>query len=113
MGDATPALDADTRAFIARERAELTGDFCRGCGYCMPCTVGITINQCARMSLMLRRAPSKAWLSERWQAEMAKIDDCIDCGACMTRCPYELPIPSLLRANLADYRAVLAGEAQA
>lgn len=113
MGDATPALDADTRAFIARERAELTGDFCRGCGYCMPCTVGITINQCARMSLMLRRAPSKAWLSERWQAEMAKIDDCIDCGACMTRCPYELPIPSLLRANLADYRAVLAGKAQA
>ena len=113
MGDATPALDADTRAFIARERAELTGDFCRGCGYCMPCTVGITINQCARMSLMLRRAPSKAWLSERWQAEMAKIDNCIDCGACMTRCPYELPIPSLLRANLADYRAVLAGKAQA
>ncbi len=113
MGDATLALDADTRAFIARERAELTGDFCRGCGYCMPCTVGITINQCARMSLMLRRAPSKAWLSERWQAEMAKIDDCIDCGACMTRCPYELPIPSLLRANLTDYRAVLAGKAQA
>ena len=57
MGDATPALDEETRAFIASERAELTGDFCRGCGYCMPCPMGITINQCARMSLMLRRAP--------------------------------------------------------
>jgi predicted aldo/keto reductase-like oxidoreductase len=113
MGDATPTLDADTRAFIERERAELTGDFCRGCGYCMPCAVGIAINQCARMSLMLRRAPSKTWLSEHWQTEMAKIDDCVDCGVCMTRCPYELQIPSLLRANLADYREVLAGEARA
>jgi predicted aldo/keto reductase-like oxidoreductase len=110
MGDNAPVLDEEMRAFIASERDELTGDFCRGCGYCMPCTVGITINQCARMSLMLRRAPSNAWLSEHWQAEMAKIDECIECGECMKRCPYELPIPSLLRANLADYRAVLAGK---
>ncbi len=110
MGDATPALDEETRAFIASERAELTGDFCRGCGYCMPCPMGITINQCARMSLMLRRAPSAAWLDDHWQAEMAKIDTCVECGLCMTRCPYELKIPQLLKANLADYRSVLAGE---
>lgn len=108
--DEEPVMTEKLRAVIEKDRAELSGNFCRGCGYCAPCTVGITINQCARMSLMLRRAPSKAWLTDFWQAEMAKIDDCVDCGACMSRCPYELKIPELLRRNLVDYREVLAGK---
>ena len=53
------------------------------------------------------RAPSDNWLSPHWQAEMAKIDQCVDCGACMTRCPYELNIPQLLRKNWADYQDIL------
>ena len=76
----------------------------------MPCPQGITINQCARMSLMLRRAPSQGWLSEHWQQEMAKIEGCTNCGRCRRHCPYELNIPELLKANLADYRSVHAGE---
>ena len=68
----TPALTEETAAFIEKEKQELTGDFCRGCGYCMPCPAGIMINQCARMSLMLRRAPSSAWLTPEMQAEMKK-----------------------------------------
>ena len=55
----------EMKTFIEKDRQELLGDFCRGCGYCMPCTVDITINQCARMSQMIRRAPSAAWLSEK------------------------------------------------
>jgi len=104
-----PELTPELAAFIEADRKSLAGEFCRGCGYCMPCTVGITINQCARISQMLRRAPSAAWLNEHWQAEMAKIDDCVDCGLCMSRCPYGLEIPRLLRKNLADYRNILNG----
>ena len=99
----------ELRAFIEQDRKELLGDFCRGCGYCMPCTVGIQINQCARISQMVRRAPSADWLNDYWQAEMAKIDNCVDCGICKTRCPYELDTPNLLRKNLEDYRNILAG----
>lgn len=108
--DETPVLDDELREVIESDRRELLGEFCRGCGYCMPCSVGIVINQCARISQMIRRAPSEGWLSEKWQNEMKKIDDCIECGVCMTRCPYELNIPELLRKNLADYRNVLAGK---
>ena len=108
--DETPVLDEELKAFIAAERSALMGSFCRGCGYCMPCTVGIVINQCNRMSLMIRRAPSEAWLNGYWQGEMAKIDACIDCRQCVSKCPYELDIPNLLRKNLEDYRNVLAGK---
>ena len=107
--DQTPVMNAFIQSFIDKEKQDLQGEFCRGCGYCMPCTSNIIINQCNRMSLMLRRAPSQIWLNDYWQEEMARIDDCIDCGICMTKCPYELKIPDLLRKNLEDYREVLAG----
>ena len=89
---------------------KLAGEFCRGCGYCLPCPMGIEINNCARMSLMVRRAPSASWLSESWQEKMAKIETCINCRQCTKRCPYELDTPELLRKNLADYKRILAGE---
>ncbi len=100
----------EIRVFIEKERTELLGDFCRGCGYCAPCTVGIPINNCARMSQLIRRAPSEEFLGEFWRGEMMKIEQCIDCGACKKRCPYELDIPTLLRKNLADYKEILAGK---
>lgn len=106
----TPTLTAELAGFIAKEREELTGDFCRGCGYCMPCPAGIQINTCARMSLMLRRAPSQAWLTEEMQAEMKKIEGCLSCGKCKSKCPYELNTPELLKKNYEDYKKVLAGE---
>lgn len=102
-----PVLTKDIEEIIQHDRKELAGQFCRGCGYCMPCPQGIIINQCARMSLMLRRAPAENWLLEKWQAEMNKIKDCIHCGKCMTHCPYGLNTPELLQKNYEDYQTFL------
>jgi len=102
-------LDEETSAFIEEDKKALQGDFCRGCGYCMPCTAGIQINQCARMSQLIRRAPSENFKGEFWQKEMAKIEDCVDCGLCKTKCPYGLDTPNLLRKNLTDYKNIISG----
>ena len=92
----TPSITPEIQEFFDQERAELQGEFCRGCGYCLPCAADIPINNCARMSLMIRRAPSSAWLSE--------------CEACKDRCPYGLDVPNLLRKNYEDYQRILSGE---
>ena len=108
--DNAPVMDAEIKAFIEKEKKELDGDFCRGCGYCMPCPAGILINNCARMSLMVRRAPSDRWLNETWQENMKKIEGCLHCNKCMKKCPYQLNTPELLQKNYEDYKKILAGE---
>lgn len=105
--DDPPRMTDALEAFIEAERVSLAGDFCRSCGYCMPCPAGIEINQCARMSLLLRRSPAANWLTPAWQEKMEKIEDCLHCGQCMQRCPYGLQTPDLLRRNLEDYRTFL------
>lgn len=104
-----PVMTEEIRALIAHDREELSGDFCRGCGYCMPCPVGIEINNCARMSLLLRRSPAQLQLTPETREKMKKIEDCLHCGKCKSKCPYGLDTPALLEKNYEDYKRVLAG----
>ena len=105
--DNPPVMNDERRAYVEQERKSLSGDFCRGCGYCQPCPVGIDIQNCARMSLLLRRSPSAGHLSEAGQAKMKKIEDCLHCGQCKSRCPYGLDTPALLKRNWEDYQTFL------
>ena len=105
-----PVMTDEIRALIENDRKQLYGSFCRACGYCMPCPVGIEINTCARMSLLLRRSPSASHLSPEGQAKMMKIKDCLHCNSCMSKCPYGLNTPELLARNPKDYEEILAGK---
>ena len=104
-----PVMDDEIKEIIEKDRKELSGDFCRGCGYCMPCPMGIQISECARMIQMIRRSPSESQLSEEARAMMANIHNCVKCGKCMDKCPYSLPIPTLLEKNLEDYEGIIEG----
>ncbi len=105
-----PVMTKEIQEIIAHDRAELAGNFCRGCGYCMPCPVGIEINNCARMSLMIRRSPSEAQLTKKVQEKMKQIENCLHCGQCSSKCPYHLDTPKLLEENYRDYMEILAGK---
>lgn len=108
--DNPPVMTPEIEELIAHDKEELSGEFCRACGYCMPCPAGIEINACARMSLMLRRAPTDLQLTPEMQAKMKKIEGCLHCNKCKSKCPYGLDTPTLLAKNYEDYKRVLSGE---
>lgn len=101
--DNPPRLTAEMQDRIEKDRRELSGNFCRGCGYCQPCPAGIQIQDCNRMSLFLRRAPHSVYLTEAWYREMEKIDGCLHCNHCVEHCPYGLDTPNLLVRNKEDF----------
>ena len=104
VAEEDPDMDEELAAVIKHDRQELAGGFCRSCGYCMPCPVGIEIRNCARMNMLLRRSPWQQYMTEEWQAKMNRIDDCLGCRRCASRCPYQLDTPNLLKYMLKDYR---------
>lgn len=99
-----PRLNEQMLKKIEEEKKVLAGDFCRGCGYCMPCPQGIEISDCARMSLFLRRAPLSVYLTAEWAGKMKQIEKCKHCGRCKSKCPYGLDTPSLLERNYEDFK---------
>lgn len=95
----TPELQAD----IDKDRKALAHNFCRSCGYCLPCTAGIDIPQAARMAMLIRRSPYKPYMSDEWNRKMHLIETCVHCDECKSRCPYGLDTPQLLQEMLKDY----------
>lgn len=99
-----PALDDDMRLQIQKEREELSGEFCRGCGYCMPCPAGIHISVAARIDKLMTRSLAEPFLEPRWRENMARIEQCTMCAQCEERCPYHLKTYELLKRQLKTYR---------
>ena len=102
--DDAPEPDENARRVMERDAEELKGDFCRGCGYCLPCPAKIHIPTSARMSVLIRRAHVSFYNSELARESMKRVEDCTGCGHCMERCPYGLEVPRLIREGLADFR---------
>ena len=107
--DENTVLDDELERDIEKDKKELGENFCRGCGYCMPCPEEINISLCGRMSLWIRRFPTEPNMDERTQEIMKKTLDCVECYECVDKCPYELDIPQLLKENYEDYMNVLEG----
>jgi len=102
-----PEMNEKLSALIEQERKDLGKDFCRGCGYCLPCPANIDIPNSARMSLMVRRAPHSVYLNDEWKEKMKRVDDCINCNHCKNHCPYDLDPPNLLIENWEDYKTFI------
>lgn len=76
---------------------QLGSQFCRRCNYCAPCTVGISIPNVFLFAGYLERYNLEKWARERYASLDVKASACIACGACQTRCPYQLPIIDMLK----------------
>ncbi len=98
-----PPLDGSLLSAIEKDKTELSGNFCRCCGYCLPCPAGIPINNAARITFLLSRMVRENWITPEWKKNMRLIDNCTNCGHCKEHCPYGLDIPALLKRQQAEY----------
>ena len=99
----TPVWTREYQEIVDRDRKELTGNFCRSCGYCMPCPVGIDIPTSGRVYLLATRSPYQRFLTDEFWEKQRKVEDCLHCGQCSSRCPYGLDTPRLLQENYEEY----------
>ena len=90
-------LTQEELAAIENLRNTLGTQFCRRCNYCAPCSAGIPISAVFLMEGYFSRYDLKDWAVKRYMAMDKKASDCIDCGVCETRCPYNLPIRQMLK----------------
>ncbi|GHU40532.1 aldo/keto reductase [Spirochaetia bacterium] len=98
--EANKALDDADKAKIAKIRAEIGSEWCHRCNYCQPCPQGIDISAC-----LMAKSSCKRFTPDRARSmvgdNIEKARTCLECGECMTRCPYGLKIPELLKKNIA------------
>jgi predicted aldo/keto reductase-like oxidoreductase len=95
-------LTKDDEARIKLLRQEFDRQFCRRCDYCQPCAEGINIQLTMGIKSVIRRFGNPdeiAWI----KGVVEKARNCTECGDCLPRCPYQLPIPELIKKNLAWY----------
>ena len=96
VSDTSP-LSSEEIEEIDAVRTSLGTNFCRRCNYCAPCTVGINIPSVFLLEGYFSRYDLKGWAEARYSALEKTASDCVGCGICETRCPYELPIREMLK----------------
>ena len=101
----TAPLTKDELAQIETIRKELGTQFCRRCNYCQPCTAGISMSGIFVLEGYLNRYGLGDWARQRYAAMAKKAGDCVGCGVCETRCPYQRPIRDMLKRCKAEFGA--------
>ena len=96
VNDTTPLTNEEKAAFL-EVRNQLGTNFCRRCNYCQPCTAGVNISGCFLFDGYHQRYGLADWAKGRYDAMPKHASDCIGCGACEDRCPYNLPIREMLK----------------
>ncbi len=101
-----PAFDAEVKAIIEQEKAAFAGEFCRACGYCLPCPVGIEIPTVARLHLLCTRSPYQNYITNEYFNDLQeKVESCLHCGSCSSKCPYQMDVPAMVRKQYDKYVA--------
>ncbi len=102
-GNELRKLTDEEREVLEKEAATLGTEFCRRCGYCAPCTVGIDIPTQFVIDAYYTRYDLQDWAIARYNSMSVKASECIECAECESRCPYNLPIVEMLKKVASHY----------
>ena len=103
VNDVSPLSSAEENK-IAAVRRDLGTQFCRRCNYCAPCSEGISIPSVFLFEGYLSRYGLGDWAKSRYGAMAKHASDCVGCGICETRCPYNLPIRQMMKVAAIKFR---------
>lgn len=90
-------LNEEDEKYISKVKEEMEKEFCHRCGYCLPCSKGIDIPGIFTLEKYFLKYNLQDWALTRYNNLKVKASDCINCGLCVTRCPYQLNIPKKLK----------------
>ncbi len=96
-------LTTEDRQKIEKIRAELGTRFCQWCDYCQPCPQKVNIP-------WVMNARNIGSYGEGFLAGVARAVEtarnCVQCGECEKKCPYQLPIRDMIVENIKFYESV-------
>jgi predicted aldo/keto reductase-like oxidoreductase len=97
IGEGLRAPTGEELAALQQEKNLWGGKFCRRCAYCLPCPEGLNIPFLLLIEGYYTRYELHDWARERLEALPKTFGDCTACGECLEKCPYDLPIPDLMK----------------
>ena len=100
------AMTAQEQRDLSAIRAEVGTRFCRRCQYCLPCPQGVQIPTVLNVRSFYRRFPRERFLGGGIARAVDGARECVQCGECEQKCPYELPIIDMLAEHVAFYDSV-------
>lgn len=92
-------INSSDRKLIKEIRSELGDRFCRGCGYCQPCSQGINIPEINFLKVFFKQFDYDKVINPERDKAVSMVEECIECGECIERCPYELDIINMIKEN--------------
>lgn len=108
------SLSAEEVALVDRagkKYRELMAVGCTGCGYCMPCPMGVQISSCFnffnKLHMFGNPEESKRMYTNFVQGgilnrEPGFASQCVECGECLEKCPQQIAIPEVLKQVVAE-----------
>ena len=103
------ALTEEELQEIERIKKEFGSVFCRRCEYCQPCPQGVQIPAILRTKDFIKRLPPERLVTGWFYEAYLSGKNCIKCGVCISKCPYNLPIPDLVEKNIQIFEEFLEG----
>lgn len=97
VGNNILPLSVEEKIKIEEIRTNLGTEFCRRCGYCGPCPQGIDIPSIFILRGYKERYGLEGWAEARYASTNYRAKDCVECGSCEKKCPYDLPIIKMLK----------------
>lgn len=107
--DSGATLEGNDKKRATQISTELGKRFCRRCGYCDPCPNGVPIQLAMLLDSFVIRFNKESMISGFAKRIAEDGVNCLECGECESKCPYELPIMETIKRSVEEAKKLWKG----